>query len=83
MQSWPLQEAREKLSQVVEEATQHGPQVITRYGAEVAVVLSVEEYRKLAGERRKLSEFFRESPLAGADLDLRRDQSMIPSATDL
>lgn len=83
MQTWPLQEAREKLNHVVQEALQHGPQVITQDGTEVAVLLSVDEYRRLTCARPSLSQFFRNSPLADADLDLTRDQSPLPRATDL
>jgi antitoxin Phd len=72
---WQLQEAKNKFSEVVEEALKHGPQVITRRGVETAIVLSYAEYRKLALNQKKLSDFFRESPLAEVDLDLTRDMS--------
>jgi len=72
---WQLQEAKNKLSEVIEEAVRHGPQVITRHGVETAIVLSYTEYRKLVLGRKGLSEFFRESPLVEVELDLRRDTS--------
>jgi prevent-host-death family protein len=72
---WQLQEAKNKLSEVVEEALQNGPQVITRRGKEAAVLLSYEEYRKMLLQQKKLSDFFRESPLVGVELDLTRDRS--------
>jgi len=72
---WQLQEAKNKLSEVVEEAIAHGPQVITRRGVEVVIVLSYPEYRTMLAKQQKLSTFFRESPLVGADLDLTRDKS--------
>lgn len=71
---WQLQEAKNKLSEVVEEAIQHGPQVISRRGAEIAVVLSYEEYLTLKKSRTNLAQFFLESPLRGSDLDLKRDR---------
>lgn len=74
-QSWQLQEAKNKFSRVVTDAIQKGPQVITRHGVEVAIVLSMSEYRKLVAPRQKLSQFFRESPLSGIELDLSRDDS--------
>lgn len=83
MHTWQLQEAKNKLSQVVDNAVNEGPQVITRHGAEVAVVVSVAEYRKLVSSQKKLSDFLRESPLAGVDLDLTRDRSLLRSALDL
>jgi antitoxin Phd len=72
---WQLQEAKRKLGELVEEALQNGPQVITRRGKETAIVLSYEEYRQMLLNQQKLSDFFRESPLAGVDLDLTRDRS--------
>jgi len=71
---WQLQEAKNKLSEVVDEAANSGPQIITRRGVEVAVVLSYEEYARMLRARTRISAFFRESPLAG--IDLMRDQSL-------
>jgi antitoxin Phd len=72
---WQLQEAKSKLSQVLQEAIQHGPQIITKRGVEVAILLSCSEYRKMVASQKKLSAFFRDSPLASVDLDLDRDAS--------
>lgn len=71
---WQLQEAKNKFSQVVEEAIQEGPQIITRHGKEVVVVLSMLEFRRLASSQEKLTDFFQKSPLAEVDLDLSRDR---------
>jgi antitoxin Phd len=73
--TWQLQEAKNKFSQVVENAVNSGPQIITKRGVEVAIVLSYVEYRKMLASRQKLSNFFRDSPLVGTDLDLTRDTS--------
>ncbi len=78
---WQLQEAKNKLSEVVDEALTDGPQVITKRGVETAIVLSYADYRKLLLSQQKLSDFFRESPLAGVELDLARDTS--PNREDL
>ncbi len=75
VRNWQLQEAKNRFSQVIDEALKDGPQVITRRGVETAVVLSFADYRKMLLGRKRLSEFFRDSPLAGLDLDLRRDTS--------
>jgi antitoxin Phd len=74
---WQLQEAKNKFSEVVEAALNDGPQVITRRGADTAIVLSYADYRRLLLTQKKLSEFFRESPLVGVDLDLTRDSSPV------
>jgi prevent-host-death family protein len=69
---WQLQEAKNRLSQVVDSARHEGPQTITLRGKPAAVVVSFEEYRKLTLPRTGLSQFFRQSPLYSADLDLSR-----------
>jgi antitoxin Phd len=72
---WQLQEAKNKFSEVVEEALAHGPQLITKRGVEAVIVLSYAEYRSMLLNRKQLSTFFRESPLVDAELDLTRDKS--------
>ena len=60
---------------MVDAALVDGPQVITRRGRATAILLSYEDYRKLVVSQQKLSDFFRESPLAGLELDVTRDPS--------
>ena len=63
---WQLQEAKNKLSEVINLALSAGPQLITRRGEKTAVLLSYDDYEKLCKAQGKLSEFFRESPLSGS-----------------
>jgi prevent-host-death family protein len=44
---WPLHEAKQHFSELVERARNEGPQVVTKYGKEAVVVVSAEEYRHL------------------------------------
>lgn len=44
---WQLQDAKNRLSQVVQEARTSGPQVITLRGKRAAVLLSAEDYDAL------------------------------------
>jgi prevent-host-death family protein len=74
---WQLQEAKNKLSEVVDRANAEGPQMISRRGKPVAVVLSAQEFRKNA-PRDSLIEFFARSPLRGLDLDLDLDLERQP-----
>lgn len=71
---WPLQEAKNRLGKVVDEAKKHGPQVIQRHGVEAAVVLSMDDYVRLAKPKQSLVEFLKSSPLAGSELDVERSQ---------
>ena len=47
MATWQVQEAKTRLSEVIERARTEGPQTITRHGAERAIVISIEDYRAL------------------------------------
>ena len=62
---WKLQDAKTKLSEVVEEANTKGPQIITRHGAERAVVLSIREYKALTAHKTD----FRAYLLGGPKVD--------------
>ncbi len=73
--TWQLQEAKNRFSEVVNEALRRGPQLITKRGEQIAILLSYEEYRRLVSRQDKLSDFFRRSPLTRASRDLRRDKS--------
>jgi antitoxin Phd len=72
---WQLQDAKNRFSEVINRALSEGPQVVTRRGEEVAVILSTDEYKRLKKSKSGLLEFFRESPLVGVDLEIERDQS--------
>ena len=71
---WQIQEAKNKLSEVIARALKQGPQLITKHGEKTVVVISYAEYESLRKSQGKLSEFFRASPLAG--LDLTHDKSL-------
>lgn len=83
VRTWQLQEAKNHLSALVNEAQTGDPQIITRRGEEVAIVLSYQKYRSLVASQETLPEFFANSPLAGSDLDLERDTSPPRDAIDL
>lgn len=71
---WQLQEAKNRLSELVRKAREEGPQVITVHGQDAAVIVSTEHYRKLHRRKGSLVEFFRKSPLVGVKLDLSRSR---------
>jgi len=74
-QAWSLQDAKNRFSEVVNLALSEGPQVVTRRGEEVVVVVARDDYARLRVSGSSLVQFFRESPLVGVDLDLERDRS--------
>ncbi|MBA3250657.1 MAG: type II toxin-antitoxin system Phd/YefM family antitoxin [Geodermatophilaceae bacterium] len=64
--AWQLQEAKQRFSELVRKAESEGPQVVTRNGREVAVVMSAEEYHR----SRKPKMDFKEFLMSGPDFDL-------------
>ncbi len=61
-QSWQLQEAKARLSELVKRARTVGPQVVTLRGVEAAVVLSVEDYRRLKAGQPNFRDFLLAMP---------------------
>ena len=75
MQSWQMQEAKARMSELVKSA-QIQPQDITVHGKSVAVVLSRVAYDRLARTGETLVEFMRRSPLYGEeDIVFDREQT--------
>jgi prevent-host-death family protein len=71
---WQLQEAKQRFSEVVRRAHDEGPQIVTRHGQDVAVILDMEEYCQLKGKQPDFKEFLLSGPDLSA-LDLTRDRS--------
>jgi len=79
--SWQLQEAKQRFSELVRRTLEEGPQVVTRHGEEVVVVVPAEEYRRAEEKKPDFKEFL----LSGPDLsvlDLERPREM-PRDVDL
>jgi len=72
---WQLQDAKKRFRELVNKALGEGPQIVTRRGEEVVVIVSSKAYQKTIKTQTSLLEFFRQSPLVGAELDLERDPS--------
>jgi prevent-host-death family protein len=74
-ESWQIQSAKARFSEVFRRARTEGPQRITRQGKEGVVMVAEEQYERLVGKShqpKSLVQFFRQSPLVGVDLDLDR-----------
>ena len=76
MRQWQLQEAKAKFSEVVKLANREGPQEITMRGQPTAILISLEDFKKIKEKKPSLVSLMRSSPLAGINLDLQRDQSL-------
>ncbi len=69
--AWQLQEAKQRFSQLVQRALDQGPQVVTRRGEEVVVVVSATEFQRLTGSVPDFKDFLLSLPDLGG-LEIRR-----------
>ncbi len=53
MTKWQLQDAKSRFSELIDDTLEKGPQVVTRRGIETAVIVSIEEWRKLKNEKQQ------------------------------
>lgn len=67
-----VKEAKNNLSSLIRLAEKGEPQIIRRNEKEVAVVVSIEDWKRLNGKKQSLVELLRSSPLVGEELDLSR-----------
>jgi len=75
MGKWALQDAKNRLSEVIRKASDEGPQVITLRGDDAVVVIAVDEYARLTRKPGDtLVAFLRKSPLGSIALDLTRSR---------
>ncbi len=76
MARWQLQEAKARLSEVVQRAEREGPQEITLRGQPAAVVVSRKDFTRMTKRKPSLTRFLRESPLAKVELRIGRTRSL-------
>ena len=62
---WQIQDAKQRFSEMIRAVTSKGPQVITRHGEDVAVVVDIGEYRRLTRPSADLASIL----LGGPKLD--------------
>jgi prevent-host-death family protein len=53
---WQIQEAKQRFSEVIRAVASEGPQIITRHGQDVAVIVDIAEYRRLIGPAADLKQ---------------------------
>ena len=70
MQAWPVQDAKARFSEFLDACLADGPQMVTRRGAEAAVLVPAEQWRRLqAAARPSLKRLLMSDP-ARDDLQL-------------
>jgi prevent-host-death family protein len=69
--SWQVQEAKQRFSELIRAARSDGPQIVTRHGEEIAVVMDIADYQHLRGGTAEFKDYLR-SGQPFEDLDLSR-----------
>lgn len=69
METWQLQDAKNRFSRLVEQAKMDGPQVVTKHGVEAVVVLSFEEYQRLIASKKRLVDVLLAAPTAQLSIE--------------
>ena len=68
MHAWPVQDAKARFSEFLDACLHEGPQMVTRRGAEAAVLVSVHEWRRLQAAARPSLKQLLLSDLARTDM---------------
>lgn len=61
---WHVQDAKQRFSELIRRAQTDGAQVVTEHGADVAVVLGIEEFHRLSGAGADFKGYLRGGPTA-------------------
>jgi prevent-host-death family protein len=70
MQTWPVQDAKARFSEFLDACMAIGPQMVTKRGAEAAVLVPVDEWRRLQAAARPSLKQLLLSDEARADLSI-------------
>lgn len=73
---WQVQEAKQRFSELLRAAASEGPQIVTRHGHEIAVVIDVSEFRRMRGDTVDFKDYLRSGP--EFDLELTRSGERPP-----
>jgi prevent-host-death family protein len=68
MHTWPVQDAKARFSEFLDACLVEGPQMVTRRGAEAAVLVPVQEWRRMQSAARPSLKQLLLSDQARADL---------------
>ena len=73
--AWQLQEAKQRFSELLRAAASEGPQIVTRHGHEIAVVIDVYEFHRMRGDTADFKDYLRSGPEFD-DLELARSDEL-------
>ena len=74
MTVWPVQDAKARFSEMLDSCLTDGPQVVSRRGVEQAVLVAIDEWRRLRGDAPTLKDLLLS--------DEARGEIPVPSRSD-
>lgn len=81
--SWQLQEDKQGFSELVRRTLEEGPQVVTRHGEEVVVVVPAKEFRRMSSKKPDFKEYLMSAPEGLEHIIPERPPNDLPREVDL
>jgi len=72
METWSLQDAKARFSELVRKVKTEGPHMVSLRGKPEIVMMTVRDYEALQSQRPSLMQLMKSSPLAGMDMKHER-----------
>ena len=76
MKAWPVQDAKARFSEMLETCLKDGPQLVTKRGADAAVLVPVEAWNRMKDKSNLSLKEVLLSPLGKGDLDIPARKKM-------
>ena len=70
MNTWPVQDAKARFSELLDACVSEGPQLVTRRGTETAVLVPIAEWRRLSNAARPSLKLLLLSDVGRVDFEL-------------
>lgn len=70
MKNWPVQDAKARFSELLDACVSEGPQLVTRRGTETAVLVPIDEWKRLNNAARPSLKELLMSDIGRIDLEL-------------
>jgi prevent-host-death family protein len=65
---WQVQEAKQRFSELLRAVQSDGPQIVTRHGEEIAVVIAIADFHRLQGDAADVRDLLLGGPKFGDDV---------------
>ena len=70
MHTWPVQDAKARFSEFLDACVANGPQIVTRRGAETAILVPIEQWKRMSSAAKPTLKELLLSDVDRADFDL-------------